>query len=564
MPGSTSDEDEDSSTQVLPPGFGGHAHTPGYSIDDDENVKVLTNRFAAARPPSMLSTLRGRPPPPPPPADPPPSRRSTGDSKPSKGRSVGPYEPSEDETTAYEGDYDTDLASTATHKAAIKSQSHEPNHTGVVPSSSTATSSSRSPMATQPSPIPRLPPPYQRSTDPPSGMGSMEESITRMPRTAPPPVPAHRSEDVSVDEDDYDPYRYDRVSSLAASGDTTGSAEHSSMTPPRGMEDIESPSDAVAHPRSFEEVGYVSSALEVRVLEGEAPQQSSQLHAPPLRHPSEENKRYSVPRRSTEPNRSSIDSGYMATDVDLEQATEWWLQPNQPPPVFQNRTDLVYEVEASKTSSRDAHALLTKDVYVLFSDYSQSVITARFRSDDDRTDVSLEQRHEPPPPRMRQDQLETAHDQFGRRIADGMTAKVNNVVGDGSPHTLVHELIKPLAGALMPVGTRAYGAMIYLNLANASVRQYDEIRTGDIISFRHARFQGHRGPMHQKYSSDVGKPDHVGVVVDWDGTKKKVRAWEQGRDGKKVKVESFKLGDLRSGEVKIWRVVGRTWVRWGH
>ena len=253
----------------------------------------------------------------------------------------------------------------------------------------------------------------------------------------------------------------------------------------------------------------------------------------------------------------------MATDVDLEQATGWWLEPNRPPPVFQSRTDLVYEVDESRTSSRDGHALLIKDVYVLFSDYSQSVITVRFRSDD-RTDVSLEQRHEPPPPRMRQDQLETAHDQFGRRIAEGMAGKVNNVVGDGSPLALIHELIKPLAGALMPVGTRAYGAMIYLNLANASVQQYDEIRTGDIISFRHARFQGHRGPMHQKYSSDVGKPDHVGVVVDWDGTKKKVRVWEQGRDGKKVKVESFKLGDLRSGEVKIWRVVGRTWVGWGH
>ena len=68
--------------------------------------------------------------------------------------------------------------------------------------------------------------------------------------------------------------------------------------------------------------------------------------------------------------------------------------------------------------------------------------------------------------------------------------------------------------------------------------------------------------MHQKYSVEVGKPDHVGVVVDWDGTKKKVRAWEQGRESKKVKMESFKLGELRSGEVRVWRVMARSWVGW--
>lgn len=68
--------------------------------------------------------------------------------------------------------------------------------------------------------------------------------------------------------------------------------------------------------------------------------------------------------------------------------------------------------------------------------------------------------------------------------------------------------------------------------------------------------------MHQKYNIEVGRPDHVAVVVDWDGTKKKVRAWEQGRESRKVKMESFKLGDLRSGEVKVWRVVARAWVGW--
>jgi len=178
-------------------------------------------------------------------------------------------------------------------------------------------------------------------------------------------------------------------------------------------------------------------------------------------------------------------------------------------------------------------------------------------------DVSLEQRHEPPPAKLRQDQLEEAYNQFGRLIAEQVNAKQNNVVGDGSPHSLVVELLKAYPSALPPVGTRAYGALVYANLANASVQQHDEIRPGDIVSFRNAKFQGKHGGLHQRYQLEAGKPDHVGIVIEWDGTKKKIRAAEQGRESKKMKIESFRLGDLRSGEVRVWRVMSRSWVNWG-
>lgn len=65
------------------------------------------------------------------------------------------------------------------------------------------------------------------------------------------------------------------------------------------------------------------------------------------------------------------------------------------------------------------------------------------------------------------------------------------------------------------------------------------------------------------------------MVADWDGTKKKIRVWEQkGKDGgkgkekevvpggAKVKEESYRVADLKSGEVRVWRVMGRGWVGW--
>jgi hypothetical protein len=252
----------------------------------------------------------------------------------------------------------------------------------------------------------------------------------------------------------------------------------------------------------------------------------------------------------------------MARDVDLSESSQWWVHSNLPPPVFQDRNDILWEVEESSSTKRGGKTTISKDVYVLFHDYSQTIISAIF---DPRQpeEVSLEQRHEGPPPQLRQDQLEEAYGKFGIHIAQAMNGKQNLTVGDGSPSALVMELLQPLSGALPPVGNRAYGAVVYANLANASVQQFDEIRPGDIVSFRNTKFQGkHGGVMHQKYQMEAGKPDHVAIVVEWDGTKKKIRAAEQGRESKKCKIESFRLGDLRSGEVKVHRVVGRDWIGW--
>jgi len=229
--------------------------------------------------------------------------------------------------------------------------------------------------------------------------------------------------------------------------------------------------------------------------------------------------------------------------------------------MFQNRQDILFEVEESSSSKRGGKTTISKDVYVLFSDYSQTVVTARFDAKN-ADDVVLEQRHEAPPARLRQDQLEEAWTRFGQQMARETEGKQNIVVGDGSPQALILELLRSHGSALLPVGTRSYGALVYANLANATVTQFDEIRPGDIVSFRNARFQGKHGSLHAKYSAEAGKPDHVAVVGEWDGTKKKIRAWEQGRESKKVKSESFRLGDLRSGEVKVWRVMPRSWVGW--
>ena len=504
------------------------------------------------------TTTRG--PPPLPPSE--PRRRSTADSRTSA--VLSPRQAGEDvegEVTEYDGDYDTDIASGATHKDALKAHGRESSIDDGTITDDHSLQSPRSPpeMRFPPPPpsAPRAVPPPPPTQPPKGGRGSLES-----PR-GPPPPPPDRQQSLA-DDDEYDPFRYNAPQQGPPPVPTTRVER---IAPP--MVEAEGNDDDL----------YDASPVQTPLEQPSAPsyeKRSSMVVPPPTtqaptgpppaaprgsRTSLDIARNQPAVRRSMDVTRPPVDQGFIAIDVDLAENTLWWTQPNTPPPVFQNRKDIIFEIEESSSPQRSGKTTVSKDVYVLFIDYSRTVINVQYDAKNP-SDASLEQRQEGPPMQPRQDQLENAHLQFGARISTAINEIQNTTVADGTPLGLVYHLLSPLPDALRPVGTRAFGALVYANLANASVQQNDEIRAGDIVSFRNARFQGHRGTMHQKYSAEVGKPDHVAIVVDWDGTKKKIRAWEQGRESKKVKMESFKLNDMRSGECKVWRVMPRSWVGW--
>ncbi|KAI1470799.1 uncharacterized protein F4812DRAFT_419074 [Daldinia caldariorum] len=489
----------------------------------------LPNKRNSRPPPPIPSgapppLTQSRPPPPPPPGGP-LSRSSTADERIALPMRPGALDNGEEgELTEYEGDYDTDIASSVPHKDALKSHARDSSFDDSTPVRSPVTDVPPSlPPPVPSATAPKAGPPPVPSQPPPGSRGSID-----VPRAAPPPPPP---KEASYNDDDYDPFNYT-------------AAQSSSATAPHvlGTHD--------ATPQSSS--AYNSPQLPPPVTRGPPP-------APPVnRAPARTSLDVQRPggRRSVDLSRPSMETGYVANEVDLAGHTQWWLTPNGLPPVFQGRQDIYTESDESTSGTS-----VTKEVFILFQDYSQTVVTVRFDSQNP-ADYQLEQRHEPPPRSLRQDELEEAYERFGRALSSAVASRKDSVIGDGSPTALILELLKPLKDALLPVGRRAYGALVYANLANASTQQNDEIRPGDIISIRNAKFQGKHGPMHAKYTMEVGKPDHVAIVAEWDGTKKKVRAWEQGRESKKVKQESFKLEDLRSGEVKIWRVMPRSWIGW--
>ena len=502
------------------------------------------------------SGLHDRPPPPPPPSAVPPSRQSTGrESLIARGGAVDDHE------SEYEGDYDTDIAPTASHKDALKARP------GREPSLDDESALSEGTSAESPVPAARLPPVATTRAPPPlPSHGPPSRKSTDAPR-GPPPVPPPHQED-----DDYDPYRYDTPPSLSAN------SQKAKITSEPFQES--DPDFYAASPREAQRAPppVPPTSPPSHKYDTAPPQLPEHRDLPPTpqieRGSAEMSRRSMDPGRQPTTSRRSMDpasrpsgdgSGHIARDVDLAETSIWWAQPDTPPPGLQNRSDILYEMEESLSSKRGGRSTTSKDIYILFQDYSQTIITARYDTKDPTHDVQLEQRHEPPPSKMRQDQLEAAHNKFGASIATAAMTKQNQTSGDGTPRALVLELLNSAApGALQPVGTRAYGALVYCNMANASVSQFDEIRPGDIVTFRNAKFKGKHGAMHAKYSMDVGKPEHVAVVIEWDGTKKKIHALEQGREKerKKAKVEGFRVEDLGACDVKVSWVVGREWGGW--
>ena len=499
-----------------------------------------------------------RAPPPPPPGQP-PSRRSTNDSRNIAATKHQIDDDSEEEVTEYDGDYDTDIASSAKHKDALKSHGRDSSleeESTLTDESQSKPSSADAPGRTAP-PLPPSSVPREVPSLPIQTASKAWRQSADMPRAAPPPIPPPKQ----PLEEDYDPFRYSGPQSK----------------PPSQAPALQSPSEEVEEDDLYDATPVATRAIPPPLhAERGAPiaPPSSGASQPSLAAPQQSldiNRTKSQSRRSMEQSRPSGEHGFIASDVDLAQSSYWWAQENVPPPSLQNRQDILFEIESSTSTKRGGKAMVSKDVYVLYMDYSQSTITALFDAMEAHN-VTFEQRHERPPPTPRQDQLESASSQFGARIAEAALSRQNSTVGDGSPIAFVLDLLKPLSatGVLAPIGTRAYGALVYANLANASTQQHDEIRAGDVVTFRNAKFAGHKGTMHAKYATDAGRPgqDHVSIVLDWDGTKKKIRVWEQGRDeakgGKKGKVheESYKVGDLKSGEVRVYRVMGRSWVGW--
>jgi len=268
-----------------------------------------------------------------------------------------------------------------------------------------------------------------------------------------------------------------------------------------------------------------------------------------------------IPESRTSIDRTRVEEMYIAMkDENIQDGSRWWLEADSPPPIYKGRDDLAVEVEDNHSTRRGGRSTLTREVYVLFSDYSQKMITVQYDVDDPSRPV-FSQRHKPPPPEPSKSELESWHKQLGLQILSSAESRIGGSVGEGTSLAFVKDIIKNITACLPSPGTQTHGAVVYSNIGNSSTKQSDEIRPGDIVAFRHAIFQTHGG-LRGKTALEVGKPDHVAIVQEWNGSKRKLKVIEQRPEQRRVVHNSYKIPELKSGEVHVFRPMPRSWIDW--
>ncbi|PIL22717.1 hypothetical protein GSI_15410 [Ganoderma sinense ZZ0214-1] len=132
-----------------------------------------------------------------------------------------------------------------------------------------------------------------------------------------------------------------------------------------------------------------------------------------------------------------------------------------------------------------------------------------------------------------------------------------NVIGDGTYRGFVETVIRTVPNAAQPTASLdSYGYLVYNQIGGAVQRRASDIMPGDVVVVSEAKFKGHKGLQSYSQTVGVGEP-LVGVIGDFELKKSKVKVFQANQHVGHQSVESvsYRLEDLKSGEVKIYRVL---------
>ncbi|GAK62166.1 uncharacterized protein PAN0_001c0364 [Moesziomyces antarcticus] len=255
-------------------------------------------------------------------------------------------------------------------------------------------------------------------------------------------------------------------------------------------------------------------------------------------------------------------------DLDLMPSSRWWrhgLNPLRLPPSVAGRPDAILYADTSSSSDTGV-AVHRADIYMLFEDYSTTVISLSFQDDDlDEAHTSLTQRHNFAPAKPGADELRQWSAGIGAVLARMATdaVKAGVAVGDGSARGMVYALLGQVPNALPPVGS-ALGVPVLTQVGPTVMETAaDEVRPGDVISCAGADFKGKKGLTPYHTTLGTGASPTLLVLVDVEPKKNKLRAvvQSQGKKGASPDEVSLRLDDLKAGIVKVFRVPPRQgWV----
>lgn len=127
-----------------------------------------------------------------------------------------------------------------------------------------------------------------------------------------------------------------------------------------------------------------------------------------------------------------------------------------------------------------------------------------------------------------------------------------SLVGDGTSHGFVSATLAQVPRA----SKTSYGHLFYSQNAHTVLRRSSNIMPGDIIQLTEAKLKGHKGLQSYHQTAGTAQEPLVGIVSEFDNKKSKVKVFQANQHvgGQTVETASYRLDDLKSGNIKVFRV----------
>ncbi|PLW24517.1 hypothetical protein PCASD_07441 [Puccinia coronata f. sp. avenae] len=257
-------------------------------------------------------------------------------------------------------------------------------------------------------------------------------------------------------------------------------------------------------------------------------------------------------------------NSFKARDLDIASERWWRSRPVAPPSSVTSLDDVLIRLQG--TSSLNKGVTISQyELIVIRDDYSKTVVNVKFGDNpEDESATELTQSHFPPPEPHDVSTLQALSHSLGPQIVSRAKAKEDEKGFKGvEGPSFVKTIIQSLGNALEPVGS-TFGQVIYhcdvIHDAKGSqpeIHIKDDIRPGDIVASYGAAFKG-KGIGHNSMTLGSLNTPHAGVVSENDIKKNKFKAF--GVFNGKVELLSYRLDELKSGSIVVYRVLDKTFV----
>lgn len=243
---------------------------------------------------------------------------------------------------------------------------------------------------------------------------------------------------------------------------------------------------------------------------------------------------------------------YKARDVEIPQVWMQWLHdPSAPEP----------PPEINQVASWTHHVVNgTRLLTVLYDDYSRSIVRLESSEEHGGQRNPRVMQHHIPPPAPSDGELHTLTERFAAELLARAGTQTSPDTSPASGASLLAS-----SDATPPVGNR-FGWPIYCAKAHDKqvevISEQDVVRAGDIVIADECKFQakGLKG-IQQSLKIGQGGSPYFGIVAEVEEKRKD----DKKRDERKIKVRtvagiSFKVEELKSGSLQIYRPLPKAWL----